>query len=87
MKNLKDSPDGEGFSPIVETISPIAACQKSNNLRIVLYRSAARDKILQLHDQGLSIRAIADEVGRSRTTVHRHITRRRGPNAGVVLPQ
>jgi hypothetical protein len=51
------------------------------------YRSPTRDKSLQLHDQGLSIRAIANEVGRSRTQVHRHIKRHRTPEAGVVSPQ
>jgi hypothetical protein len=43
------------------------------------FRSPTRDKILQLHDEGLSVRAIADKVGRSRTAVHRHIRRHGSP--------
>jgi len=34
-----------------------------------------RDKMLELHDEGKSVREIADEVGKSRSTVHRYLTR------------
>jgi hypothetical protein len=50
----------------------------------VAYRSPTRDRVLQLHDQGLSVREIADAVSRSRMTVHRHIRRHRGSETGVV---
>jgi len=48
------------------------------------YHSGTRDRVLQLHDQGWSVREIADEVGRSRMTVYRHIRRHRGSEMGVV---
>lgn len=34
-----------------------------------------RDKMLQLHDQGQTVRQIAESVGKSRMTVHRHLAR------------
>jgi DNA-binding NarL/FixJ family response regulator len=50
------------------------------------FRSPTRNKILQLHDEGLSVRAIADKVGRSRTAVHRHIRRHGSPSIQSAEP-
>jgi DNA-directed RNA polymerase specialized sigma24 family protein len=80
-------PFGKVFKAIREAqeyLQPIFAAAGAtpfnSRLSQVVYRSPTRDKILQLHDQGLSVRAIAEKVGRSRTTVHRHITRHRPPS-------
>ena len=35
-----------------------------------------KDKILKLHEEGMSVQAIADKVGKSRMAVYRHLRRR-----------
>lgn len=87
--NLSDvysnRPFGKVFKAIREIqeyLQPVFAAAGpapfNSRLSQVTYRSAASDRILELHDKEWSIRAIADDVGCSRMKVQRTIQRHRG---------
>ena len=83
-------PFGKVFKAIREVqdyLQAVFAAAGVTPFKLRLSQAASRDRILQLHDQGLSVRAIADEVGRCRTTIYLHIKRHRGPEAGAVSPK
>ena len=67
---------------IQEYLQPVFGAAGSvpfnSRLSQVAYRSAASNRILELHDKEWSIRAIAEEVGCSRMKVQRVIQRHRG---------
>jgi hypothetical protein len=78
-------PFGKVFKAIREVqeyLQPVFAAAGStpfkSRLSQVAYRTPTRDRILQLHQEGWSVREIADEVGKPRTTVHRTIKRHSG---------
>jgi len=78
-------PFGKVFKAIREAqeyLQPVFAAAGSapfeSRLSQVAYRTPTRDRIMQLHQEGWSVREIAGEVGKPRTTVHRTIKRHSG---------